>query len=256
VNRANGLALSLDAKQLVVGINNCAVYTIDLEIDLVSAEDRKDFCTYDTYGFVGQFYNGLTVIADTNQWPSMYSYPNWQGIPFNMPSVHTPIGIVSQFNSHMIWAGSPTTSGQRTAYIYDARKNSMSTWGTVAGDYYLEQLFSISGRGERMSHYSDIYNSQLSHIGSLTETRDGLDRVGLSSDGTRAALFNYDTKTINLFDTSADYGPVSAITGDIVMSDAEAIVDRIVFSEDNTTLFVFTYNSSTKISKMVVISLI
>ncbi|WMS86779.1 hypothetical protein [Pleionea litopenaei] len=253
IDRPAGIALTRDGSKLIVGTYDCAVKEIDLTTNVVEDGQQLDGCYYNEFGFIGQFYTGLTVIADTNQWPSMWQYPSWTGVPFNVPSEHSPIGMISDYGTHMIWAGAPTTTGDRTAYIYNAKTNEMTPWSTQAGDYYLMYLFSMSARGERFIHDRDLYDENLAYVGSIGSTTDALSIAGLSPDGSRAALFDYETKTVSIYDTSLNSGEIVDLNIELSVADARAT--RILFSEDNQYLFVFSTNVDRTSGKLSVFAL-
>lgn len=257
VNNPTSYALEIDGGKLIVGNSDCEIHEIELAEGTVTKTRFKPNCfSTDSYSFVGQFYTGLTIIADSSATGAVNSYPKWGEVPFTMPRMHSPLGVVSQYNTHMIWAELPVTSGQLKAYVYNVRSNTLNSWGTVAGDYYRESLFSISAKGERLSHFNDIYNNQLNHIGSLGDLeQSSVDRTAISPDGTRAVMFTFSDKKVNVFDISVNSAPFPKLGSEIDLNGKDLMVDRIVLSEDNDYLFVFTYDHKTNISKMQVFNL-
>ncbi|MDN3639177.1 hypothetical protein QWY82_10180 [Simiduia curdlanivorans] len=250
------MALTRDGSQLIVGTYECSVWEIDLGQLLITQPNGPTDCYYDYYGAINQFYNGLTVIADTNQWPSMYSYPSWGAIPFDLPSEHSPEVVFSEQGTHMIWAGGPTISSAQTAYVYNARTNVMNILNTVGDRYYLQSLFSISADGSRIAHFNDIYDAQLHYLGALGDlTRSSTDKVGISPDGNNAAIFVEASKSIRIFDISSPAGIFIESSPSISLDASMTRVQNIVFSRDNAYLFVFADSYDTNISKMYVYKL-
>lgn len=250
-----GIGLSQNGKKLLVGTYECELWEIELETSEITSPFPLNSCFYEHFGLVAPLYTGLTLVADTNQWPSMWSYPDWAGVGFNFPGEHSPFGLVSLHGTYMIWAGGPTTSGPRAAYVYNARDNVFNTLGTVGENYYLDFLFSISANGNRISHFDDIYNGQLAYMGSLSSGGDdSLNRVGISPKGSLAGLFDWQTKSLRIFDISGR-APFPELDYELMLPEETPMVSRIMFSEDDRYMFVFANNVDTNLNKMYVFEL-
>ena len=249
-----GIGLSQDGKKLLVGTYECDLWEIDMETSGISIPSPYSKCFYEYFGFIAPLYTGLTIVANTNQWPDMWTYPDWR-VPFDAPDEYAPFGITSLYGTHMIWAGTPSTSGPRKAFVFSARDNTFLTLGTLAGDAYLDSLFSISANGNRISHYDDIYNGQLAYIGSLSNgADDGLNSVGISPKGSLAAMFEGNTKMLRIFDISGQ-APFPELDYGFMLPEETSAVSRIMFSEDDRYMFVFANNANTNLNKMYVYEL-
>lgn len=256
IPKATSIALTQDGQKLIVGTSSdCQIWEVAIETSEIANPNPPTMrCFYERFGFVGQFYNGLTLVANTNGMSGVWTYPDWGSIPFSLPHELSPFGIISSKGTHMVWAGGYGASGGSTAYVYDAKNNVINVLGTVGGTYYSRHRFRISASGNRLAHENDIYNAQLAYIGSLDAT-SSRSQVGISPDGTMAAHHEYETGEIRLFDITAENGHFPELAHKFQVSRGTTVTDNILFSDDNRYLFVFRTDYGTNISKMEVFSL-
>lgn len=255
ITAPEGIALAHNGKKLLVGARGCNFWEIDLDSSDKKPNPWGEYCHgVERFGLIAPLYTGLTIVANIDQWPSMRSYPSWDHVEFVYPNEYSPIAIASMYGTHIIWAGS-NSSGPLTAYIFDARSQVFNTLGTLSGSFYSESLFSISANGNRISHYDDIYNSQLAHIGSLAGGgANPANRVGVSPKGSLAGMFDSDSGKLRIFDITGK-APFSELEYDFALPTETTVVHKIMFSEDDRYMFVFATNPNTNLNKFYVFEL-
>lgn len=255
VTAPEGIALAHNGKKLLVGANGCNFWEIDLDTSDKKPNPWDEYCYgVEHFGLIAPLYTGLTIVANVDQWPSMRSYPSWDHVDFVYPNEYSPVAIASMYGTHIIWAGS-NNSGPLTAYVFDARSQVFNTLGTVAGNNYSESLFSISANGNRISHYDDIYNAQLAHIGSLAGAgANSANRVGVSPKGSLAGMFDSDSSKLRIFDISGK-APFPELEYDFSLPNETTSVHKIMFSEDDRYMFVFATNPNTNVNRFYVFEL-
>ncbi|OED54400.1 hypothetical protein BEI46_16045 [Aliivibrio fischeri] len=247
-----GLAIIDNGTQLLTSSVACSMTKIDLDTKVTVDAPSVTHCGYMDFGFIGQYYTGETVVIDTNQWPSIYNYPNWELATVNYPSVYSPNVILSKNGTHLIWTDSTGISSPRNAYVYDVRNNKFNVLNTNSSYAFYLDSFSISATGERVSFQNRIYNSEAIVIGNVGLNDDVWNRTFVSLDGTLAAHYDFSERKIDIYDIQSDEGAFFTLDLPLVVNEENMFIKEIQFSEDNRYIFVFASNLNDEIYKMYV----
>jgi hypothetical protein len=248
VQQPLAVGLTLDGSELLVTTENCEVIHIDPEtLAINSTSTFTGSCYPERFGMLNNFDDGQILVANTNQWPRAWEYPAFT--TFSVPSVHNPISIRSRNRNAMLWAESPTISGLRSIYLYSSKTDTFTSFAVHdSGTYFLPYNLAINDDGSRLIHQFDVYDDNQLYIGSLAGlTYNGLDRVGISPDGSRAVRFSYASKNLTIFDLSTDTGQFPQSGGDIVLP--AGTFDKafnVEISQDGSTGFVFGSKEATQ----------
>ncbi|MEW5757557.1 MAG: hypothetical protein AB1810_14780 [Pseudomonadota bacterium] len=255
---ANPVALTLlpDGSELLVTTGDCKVIHVDPDTLATSQPHAGNGnCYYATYGTVAAFNDGQILVANTNQWPTVWEYPGF--VRTSYPSIYNPRTMVSRKRNRMIYTESPSISGPREAYYYDAHNDSYMPFGVVReGTYFLPYLMSLSADGSRFSHFNDIYDKNMLHLGSLegyTDADLNGDIWQLTPDGRRVIAHDFATNTLAVFDVTAGSGPYPKLGADIAMP-ANSVEQAFTIepSIDGETAFIFGWKQGASGFYMVV----
>jgi hypothetical protein len=209
VPNPRALTLTLGGERLLVTSNNCTVYELDPVTLQTLTSAAKSYCYYEDMGLIAAMTDGQVLVANTNQWSSVWLYPGFNQQYQLLPSIHSPIGVVSHDRSRMLWAEGPSISGPRELYVLDmlgGAASSAPSWSGVgindSSTYFLRSNLAISGDGLRFMHREDVYNEFYTYVGSLQGISGPGLTPALSRRGTRAAVYNDLTDELSLFDVS------------------------------------------------------
>ncbi|MUK36919.1 hypothetical protein GNP82_05020 [Aliivibrio fischeri] len=241
-----GLAIIDNGTQLLTSSVSCSMTKIDLDTKVTVDAPSVTHCGYMDFGFIGQYYTGETVVIDTNQWPSIYNYPNWELATVNYPNVYSPNAILSKNGTHLIWTDSTGISSPRNAYVYDVRNNKFNELNTNSSYAFYLDSFSISATGERVSFQNRIYNREAITIGNVGLNDDVWNRTFVSLDGTLAAHYDFSERKIDIYDIQSDEGAFFTLDLPLVVNEENMFIKEIQFSEDNRYIFVFSSNLNTE----------
>ncbi|HEY0687228.1 MAG TPA: PKD domain-containing protein [Steroidobacter sp.] len=206
-------SLNVDGTRLYVTAEDCSVTELDPVTLAVLQTNTGPSCYYDRYEMISGFADGRMVVADTNQWHTMWNYPAFTNVSPMFPSVHNPIHLLNDTREKLLWAESPTISDPQELYIYDVATRSFQEVGIRDPDtYFLPYYLGISGDGRRFMHGADVYEDGV-YIGSL----QGVGPYHLNAmptyDGTRAVAFDYSDNRLGVFDLTS--GPNFPRLGDL-----------------------------------------
>jgi hypothetical protein len=256
VQKPLAVGLTVDGSELLVTTANCEVVHVNPDTLAITSTNRyPDSCRYERFGMVNSFDDGQILIADTEQWSSAWEYPSFEN--FSAPIIHTPISIRTRNRNAMLWAESPTTTGPRSIYYYSSKTDSFTQFAVQDSEtYFLAYNLAISDDGKRVIHKADVYDENQNYIGSLDGvTYNGLDRIGVSPDGSHAVRFSYATKNLSIFDLSNNAGPFPQLGSDLTLpSGTFDSAFNVEFSHDGSAAFVFglktitSYTNEYKIS--------
>ncbi|MUK70139.1 hypothetical protein [Aliivibrio fischeri] len=247
-----GLAIIDNGTQLLTSSASCSMTKIDLDTKVTVDAPSVTHCGYMEFGFIGQYYTGETIVADTNQSVSVYTYPDWELATVNYPSVYSANAILSKNGTHLIWTDSTGISSPRNAYIYDVRSNQFNQLNTDDSyDFYVDS-FSVSANGERISYKNAIYNGSAIMIGHVGANDDTWNRTFVSIDGSYAAHYDFSEKQIQIYNIQSNEGAFLSVGLPLLVNEEAEFVKEIKFSEDNRYVFVFSSNVSTEVYKMYV----
>lgn len=209
VPNPRALTLALGGERLLVTTGVCGVYEVDpVTLQALLATDLPN-CYYQDFGLIAALAHGDVLIANTNQWSSVWRYPGFVQDYQLLPSVHTPVGVVSHDRSRMLWAESPTISPPNELHLFDvlgtpADATPLSSPVVVndSGTYFLRANLAISGDGSRFMHRGDVYNGNRQYVGSLQGAGGPYLTPAVSRQGTRAVVYDSDSDELTLFDIS------------------------------------------------------
>ncbi|MUK42211.1 hypothetical protein GNP61_11695 [Aliivibrio fischeri] len=247
-----GLAIIDNGTQLLTSSISCSMTKIDLDTKVAMNAPSVEHCGHMDFGFIGQYYTGETIIADTNQSVSVYTYPNWELATVNYPNVYSPNVILSKNGTHLIWTDSTGISSPRNAYVYDVRNNKFNELNTNSSYAFYLDSFSISATGERVSFQNRIYNSEAIAIGSVGLNDDVWNRTFVSLDGSYAAHYDFSERQIEVYDIQSNEGVFFKVGSPLAVSEEAVYINEIQFSEDNRYMFVFASNLNDETYKMYV----
>lgn len=235
------VGLTGDGTELLVTTSSCDVVHLDpVTLAVNSTTAYTGTCMSDIFGMINGFDDGQILVADTNQWPTVWEFPSYTA--FSAPSIHNPISIRSRNRNAMLWAESPTISAPRDIYMYSSKTDTFTAFSVQdTGTYFSPYNLAINADGSRMIHKFDVYGGNQAYIGSLDGlTYNSLDRVGISPDGLRALRFSFDTKNLSVFDLSSGTGPFAQSGSDIVLpAGTFDAAYNVEMSYDGSTGFVF-----------------
>ncbi|MEJ2455836.1 MAG: hypothetical protein P8103_17000 [Candidatus Thiodiazotropha sp.] len=241
VQKPLAVGLTVDGSELLVTTENCEVVHVDPDtLAIKSTSTYPGICYIERFEMVNSFDDGQILVADTNQWPTVWEYPSFTN--FSVPSVHNPISIRTRNRNAMLWAESPTISAPRSIHYYSSKTDSFTQFAVQDSDtYFTSYNLAISDDGKRLIHTFDVYDENQSYIGSLDGLiYNGLDRVGITPDGSRAVRFSYDTKNLSIFDLSNDAGPFPQLGSDLALpSGTFDSAFKVELSHDGSAAFVF-----------------
>jgi hypothetical protein len=248
VHKPLAVGLTVDGAELLVTTGDCELVHVDPDtLAIKSTNAYSGSCSIDRFEMVNSFDDGQILLADTNQWPNMWEYPTFA--TFFAPSIHNPISLRSRNRNAMLWAERPTISGPRDIYIYSSKTDTFTEFEVQDSDtYFLPYNLAINDDGKRLIHQFDVYDENQAYIGSLSGlTYNGLDRIGISPDGSRALRFSHDSKNLSIFDLSSGVGPYPQIGSEITLpADTFDSVFNVEISHDGSTAFVFGYKGVTQ----------
>ncbi|WP_144394138.1 IPT/TIG domain-containing protein [Pleionea sediminis] len=248
---AKALTLSPDGSELLVTAENCIVRHYEPQTLRLLESRSKPRCYYETLGMIEWLNNDQVFVADTNQWPTLYSYP-WFSAR-NAPSVHNPVVKSNLLRDKFIWAESPSISGARELYVYYSKTNSFQSVLINGEDYFTRRYLSFDADGSRMLHGKSVYDENLNYIGSLESDNQYLATTQPTPDGLKAAM--YEDGMLSIHDLSMEQGPFPKIGESINLNVEDQVsAQEIKFSLDGKTAFIFliTGNYTSFQYKMVV----
>lgn len=247
-----GLAIIDNGKTLLTATQSCSMYGMDLDTKQGRNEVSPEYCGYMSLGFIGQYYTGETIVANTNQWSTVYTYPKWELATESYPNLYSPNLILSKNGTHLILAESTGISSPREAYIYDVRKQKFHRLDTKENDDYYLESFSISANGERSSYQNAIYNHEALEIGRVGMNDDTWNRTFVSPDGAYAAHYDFSEKQIEIYDIQSNEGAFFSVGSTLSVNEEAPYITEIQFSEDNRYIFVFSSEVVNDVYKMYV----
>jgi len=237
VTEPRAVSLNVDGTKLFVTSSHCGVHEVDPDtLQVVHSTSRTD-CFNDYFGMVVGLANGRTVIADTNQWPTVYDYPPLAPSTLQFPlDVHSPTYTLSRNRGCLLWAGQPTISSPRPLHSYNVETNTFSQIAVHDPEtYFLAPLLALSGDGHRFMHREDVYeNGQ--YIGTVQGSGNPLATPTLTTVGDRAVVLNPDTGELELFDLSN--GPNFPKLDDVATL-PDAGIGRLTLLPDDSVVFAF-----------------
>jgi hypothetical protein len=239
VAEPQGLSLHVDGTKLFVTSANCTVHEVDPDTLQVLHTAAKSGCFDEYFGMVVGLANGRTVVADTNQWPTVYDYPSFSTSTIQFPLlVHSPTYALSRNRERLLWAGQPTISPPQPLHFYDAATNSFTQVAVHdPATYFVAPLLALSGDGHRFMHRQDVYQDA-QYIGSLQGSPDALVNPALTTAGERALILNPDTDVLELFDLGS--GPSFPKLGDVATLPDDVGAGRVLLLPDDRVAFAFT----------------
>jgi hypothetical protein len=239
VAEPQGLSLNVDGTKLFVTSVSCTVNEVDPDTLQVLHTAARPGCFVDYFGMVVGLSNGRTVVADTNQWPTVYDYPSFSTSTIQFPLlVHSPTYALSRNRERLLWAGQPTISPPRTLHAYDVATDSFTQVAVHdPGTYFIAHLLALSGDGHRFMHSQDVYEDA-QYIGSVQTSASSLVNPALTTSGHRAVVLNPDTDVLELFDLGN--GPSFPKLGDVATLPDDVGAGRILLLPDDRVAFAFT----------------
>lgn len=250
VPNPQAVSLTADGRKLLFTTGSCGVYELDPDTLQTLHSEIKPGCYYEFFGMVHAMANTDILIADTDQWPTVYRYPGFEASYALLPSLHSPAHVLSYDRTRMLWAEQPTISPPNELYAFDvATQTATQIIPNDSGMYFLTSNLAISGDGSRIMHREDVYDSDLQFMGQLQGTAGPYLMPALSRYGALAAVLDHTDDTLSLFDVSLDSGFPKLRTLATFGEDV-GIGTTMMFTPDDATVFAFTrilvdVNSST-----------
>jgi hypothetical protein len=238
ISAPGALAVTLDAdgKKLLISRKNCIVSEFDPSTLAFVKETQKANCYVEEFGMLAGLGDGRVLVANTDQWPTVWTYPDFATMPF--PSIHSPTGQLNYNRDRVLWAGEPTITGPRELYVFKTNEDTATQFVVHDPDtYFLPWLVSIDGDGRRVMHRQDVYEDE-TYIGSLPGTWDPYMSPALYRKGDRAVVLDPQTDVLSLYDLTSP--PTFTKVTDLATLDDVAGANRIRLLPNDRTAFVFT----------------
>ena len=238
------MSLTADGATLLVTGDGCNVMEFDpATLALLRTVTRPSCFGGEYLGLVYGLADGRVLVGDTNQWPTVWNYPEF--VQRTIPSLHSPVHALNYNRNRMIWAQAPTISPMpaESLYVYNAVIGTSQVIPVHDPElYFLPGLVAISGEGDHIMHRSDVYQAGV-YFGSLQGVSHPYLSPALTRHGDRALVLEPDTHTLSLFDLSS--GPDFPLITDVaVLPDDVGYANRMMILPDDRVAFVFAVLSS------------
>jgi hypothetical protein len=239
------LTMTPDGRELLVLNPGCLLVHVNPDTLALGANERLPSDVQNcSMGWIDALADGVTIFA-AGYWAQGFDYPTMTSL--NAPSLHTTVSVPSAYQTRLLWAEGPTTSGAHEVFSFDVVTQRFTNFRTIGGDYYVNSL-AVSGDGDRITHYGDVYDRALQPIGRL-DTTQSPGRVGLSGDGAVAVAFVAEDQSLRAYDVRGSAAPFPPLAPAIPFpADPFGAAEALLVDDDGRTAFAFTIRRLTPTS--------
>jgi hypothetical protein len=246
VSAPRAVAMTADGTQLLVTADGCAVHHIDPVTLATLQSTTKPSCAGDErLGAVASLADGRMLIADDLAASAVWEYPAFTPSQI-LPSAMNPLALVNALRNRLLWAERPETAGNWKLHRYSIGMQAASEVSPHSAPGYLRSNLAVSGTGTRALHRTDLYDGQMSYLGTLEGIANPQEMVpGLDHRGSRAVVLDTTLDAMIVYDINRSgptfpraYEPIP-LPNDLWPNDGVVIVpptDSVAFAFTTTAV--------------------